>query len=103
MNSALKIQSLPKPIELIKKDPVKETEIESAVKELYSLLGWNTLPERLQRAVYQDVQSFSNELVFNYSSYDVEIRERKKRVHYWIGQYKAGNCTEETAVEMLLN
>jgi hypothetical protein len=103
MATALKIQSYQKPIELIKKEASKEAEILKGTQDVFELLGWNTLPERLQSAVYNDVQSFSNELVYNYSTIDTQIKERKKRIYYWIGQFKAGHCSEDTVVEMLIN
>ena len=103
MATAYKIQTLPKPFELIKKDESTENELNQLSAEVITLLGWDSLPERIKTTIFNDIRSFSNELMFNYTQINQEIRDRKKRIYYWIGQFKAGNCTEETAVEMLAN
>lgn len=103
MATALKIQSYPQPLELIKREVSLEKLIKESTDNLFDLMNWNELPESIKSAIYNDVSGFAAELNLQFTAIHPEQKERKKRVCYWVNQFKAGNCSEETACEMLVN
>lgn len=103
MTTALKIESFQRPLELIKKTCSVEELIAQSTENVFHLFGWNDLPKPIKEAIYFDVYNFSTELHLNFNAIDPQRIERKKRVCYWVNQFKAGNCSAETASEMLVS
>lgn len=102
MTTALKIESFQRPLELITKTCNVEEMITQSTENVFHLFGWNDLPKNIKEAIYSDVYNFSTELHLNFSAIDPIKVERKKRVCYWVNQFKAGNCSAQTAYEMLV-
>lgn len=76
-------------------------EQESDQTEVFALLGWDDLPQSLKEAVRLDMEAYRDELLGLYSSCDKGVKNRRKRVSYWIKAYREGICSEETALNAL--
>lgn len=100
MNTAL-AQTCSTPSQPVLKKVNMDLEHRKQRDELFALLGWSKLPEPLKDEIEMDVHGFVAELQGQYSSCDPYVRNRRKRVLYWVGCYTEGVCSLETAVSAL--
>ena len=69
--------------------------------DVFSLFGWNDLPETLKKAILTDMEAYRDELLGLYSSCCRNVMNRRKSVTFWIRAYQDGACSEQTALEAL--
>lgn len=104
MTTALKLHNQQSntetPVVLHKIDNALEAEDER-LNQIYEAMGWGDLPYRLKFEIALDIVGFYDELTGLYSTRDPFVLARRKRVLYWINNYRSGNCTLETAVSAL--
>ncbi|HKJ33128.1 MAG TPA: hypothetical protein VKA34_14925 [Balneolales bacterium] len=74
---------------------------DQALNEIYEAMGWGDLPYRLKFEIALDVVGFYDELRGMYSTRDPFVLARRKRVIYWINNYRAGNCSLQTILNAL--
>ncbi len=71
------------------------------LQEVFALMGWGSLPDRLKVEIKDDVSSMVDELKGRYSTCDPFVLKRRKRIHYWVENYRENMCSLKTAVEAL--
>lgn len=103
MNTALKLSDssfseVESPLQKV--DTTYQNEDER-LNQIYDALGWGDLPYRLKFQIAPDVVGYYDELIGMYSTCDPFVLARRKRVLYWINNYREGNCTLNTAVQAL--
>jgi len=69
------------------------------LQQIFSLMGWQELPDELKMEIKGDVSAMVDELKGNYSTCDPFVQKRRKRVIYWIESYMEGICSLETAIQ----
>ena len=69
--------------------------------DVFTLIGWNDLPDTLKKVIRPDMEAYRDELLGLYSTRDEGVRSRRKRISYWVKAYRDGICSEETAAGML--
>ncbi len=80
------------------KDAKKE---DQKLQQVFSLMGWATLPYRLKLEIKEDVIAMVKELKGRYSTCDSFVLKRRKSITYWVEHYQEGICSLDTAVEAL--
>ena len=71
------------------------------LQEIFSLLGWENLPDALKVEIKDDVSFMVDELRGQYSSCDPFVKKRRQSVTYWVNCYQDGICSLNTAIEAL--
>lgn len=74
---------------------------EHETPDVFELFGWMDLPNSLKKVIQIDMEAYRDEILGLYSTCDIGVKNRRKRISYWIKAYKEGICSEETAVNML--
>lgn len=102
MSTAVKLynQQLPDNPTLTKVE-TERTHEDLALNEIYETMGWGDLPYRLKFEIALDVVGFYDELRGMYSTRDPYVLARRKRVVYWINNYRSGNCSLKTVLNAL--
>ncbi len=88
------------PVVLHKVDTALQAEDER-LNQIYEAMGWGDLPYRLKFEIALDIVGFYDELKGLYSTRDPFVLARRKRVLYWINNYRSGNCSLDTVVNAL--
>jgi len=70
-------------------------------RDIFTLLGWEDLPEKLKETIRPDLNAYRDELLGLYSTCDHHVLNRRKRVSYWVNAYREGICSEETVLVSL--
>lgn len=73
----------------------------SELQEMFNMMGWGALPDKLKVIIRDDVAAMADELGGHYSSCDPFVRKRRQRVTYWVSCYRDGICSLETVVDAL--
>jgi hypothetical protein len=55
----------------------------------------------IKALLFNDVKDFAEEVLVPFTNITPEKLERKQRISFWMRQFKAGYCTENTLLEML--
>lgn len=76
-------------------------EEDERLNQIYEAMGWGDLPYRLKFEIALDIVGFYDELRGLYSTRDPFVLARRKRVLYWINNYRNGNCSVDTVVKAL--
>jgi len=71
------------------------------LQEMFRLMGWQDLPDRLKMEIKDDVSAIVEELEGQYSTCDPFVLKRRARVDYWVNCFQDGVCSLETALEAL--
>ncbi|MDX1637167.1 MAG: hypothetical protein R3281_04295 [Balneolaceae bacterium] len=71
------------------------------LQEMFTLLGWGDLPDKLKMEIKADVAAMVDELHGRYSSCDPNVERRRRSVTYWVSCYRDGICSLETAIQAL--
>lgn len=71
------------------------------LNEIYDALGWGDLPYKLKFVIASDVVGYYDELMGLYSTCDPGVIARRKRVAYWIENYRNHIASLETTLEAL--
>lgn len=88
-------------------EPVLRKVLREAEKEhrelqnMFELMGWGELPDRLKIEIKDDVSAMVDELKGQYSSCDPYVDRRRQRVVHWVSSYLDGICSLQTAIEAL--
>jgi hypothetical protein len=70
-------------------------------KDIFSMMGWEFLPESIKLSIAIDMIGFRDELNGLYSSRDPRVLARRKSIYFWVHQFADGKCTSETATKAL--
>jgi len=73
----------------------------SRLNEIYNALGWGDLPYKLKFAIASDVVGYYDELMGLYSTCDPGVIARRKRVAYWVENYRNHIASLETTLDAL--
>ncbi|MGD8747493.1 MAG: hypothetical protein PVI44_03430 [Balneolaceae bacterium] len=104
MNTAAKLTRKQPDVTL---EPVLRKVLKEAEKEhqellnMFNLMGWGVLPDRLKMEIKDDVSAMVDELKGQYSSCDPHVARRRQRVVHWVNCYLDGICSLDTAIEAL--
>ncbi len=104
MNSVAKTQTTK---EIFQVEPVLQKALiegrreHTELQEVFKLMGWGSLPDKLKIVIRADVAAMADELRGHYSSCDPFVKKRRERVTYWVSCYSDGICSLETAVDAL--
>jgi len=104
MNTATKItQKRPDAnLEPVLRKVLKEAEKEhQELQNMFQLMGWGMLPDRLKIEIKDDVAAMVQELKGQYSSCDPHVARRRQRVVHWVSSYLDGICSLDTAIDAL--
>lgn len=71
------------------------------LQKMFSLMGWDDLPDLLKIEIKDDVAAMVDELKGQYSSCDPYVQKRRESVTYWVSCYKDGICSLQTAIDAL--
>ena len=71
------------------------------LNEIYEALGWGDLPYRLKFVIASDVVGYYDELMGLYSTCDPGVIARRKRVSYWVENYRNHIASLETTLDAL--
>jgi len=74
---------------------------DARLNEIYEALGWGDLPYRLKFAIASDIVGYYDELMGLYSTCDPGVIARRKRVAYWVENYRNHVASLETTLEAL--
>lgn len=70
-------------------------------REIFEMMGWGDLPEKVKLAIAIDLIGFRDELAGLYSTNDPLVLARRKSIHYWITMLLDEACSEETVLNIL--
>jgi hypothetical protein len=84
--------------EALLENPVDE---DPRLNEIYEALGWGDLPYRLKFVIASDVVGYYDELMGLYSTCDPGVIARRKRVSYWVENYRNHIASLETTLDAL--
>lgn len=104
MNTAIKIsRNQPNTnLEPVLRKVLKEAEQQHReLQQMFELMGWGELPDRLKIEIKDDVSAMVDELKGQYSSCDPYVARRRQRVVHWVKSYLDGICSLNTAIEAL--
>jgi len=104
MNTAIKITQNRSAtnLEPVLRKVLKEAEQQHReLQQMFELMGWAELPDRLKIEIKDDVSAMVRELEGQYSTCDPHILRRRKSVTYWVNCYLDGICSLNTAIEAL--
>jgi hypothetical protein len=71
------------------------------LEEMFKLIGWGDLPDKLKFAIESDVRGYIDELNGRYSTTCAGVHRRRESVDFWVNSYIDGICSLETAVDAL--
>ncbi len=71
------------------------------LQEVFSMLGWEDIPDILKIEIKDDVTAMVDELEGQYSTCDPAVDKRRQRVTYWVDMYRSRICSLQTAIEAL--
>src|SRR5690625_745393 len=74
---------------------------ERELQEVFSLMGWESLPGEIKMEIRDDIRGYRDELTGRFSTTDPWVLKRRQRIDYWVRSYSAGLCTLDTAVQAL--
>jgi len=104
MNTAIKISQNRSAtnLEPVLRKVLKEAEQQhQELRQMFELMGWGQLPDRLKIEIKDDVSAMVDELKGQYSSCDPYVARRRQRVVHWVKSYLDGICSLNTAIEAL--
>jgi len=104
MNTAAKItRKRPDPtLEPVLRKVLREAEKEHhELQNMFKLMGWGELPDRIKMEIKDDVSAMVEELKGQYSSCDPYVARRRQRVVHWVQSYLDGICSLQTAIDAL--
>ena len=71
------------------------------LEEMFRLIGWEQLPDKLKFAIESDVRGYIDELNGRYSTTCAGVQRRRESVDFWVNSYLDGICSLETALNAL--
>lgn len=71
------------------------------LEEMFSLIGWEEVPEELKFAIEDDVRGYIDELNGRYSTTCTGVQRRRESVDFWVNSYLDGICSLETTLDAL--
>lgn len=71
------------------------------LEEMFNLIGWGELPDKLKFEIESDVRGYIDELNGRYSTMCAGVQRRRESVDFWVNSYLDGICSLETALEAL--
>lgn len=104
MNTAAKITQKRSDVNLepVLRKVLREAEQEHReLQNMFQLMGWSELPDRLKMEIKDDVSAMVDELKGKYSSCDPYVARRRQRVVHWVSSYLDGICSLQTAIDAL--
>lgn len=104
MNAAVKKQSLNETFEVepvLRKVLIEAEKEHNHLQEMFRLMGWGNLPDKLKIEIKGDVAAMVDELNGQYSTCDPNVLRRRRSVTYWVNCYQDGICSLQTAIESL--
>lgn len=104
MNAAIKKDTLNDTFEVepvLRKVLIEAEQEHDHLQEMFQLLGWGELPDKLKIEIKDDVSAIVDELNGQYSTCDPHVKRRRQSVDYWVSCYRDGICSLETAVQAL--
>lgn len=101
MNTALKTTNTFHPSPVLR-SIFRQAELQHRkIQQMFTLLGWEDLPEGLKYIIEDDVKGYVDELEGRYSTNCPLVQRRRESVDFWISSFQDGICTLNTAVESL--
>lgn len=89
-------------LEPVLRKVLKEAEREHReLQNMFKLMGWGDLPDRLKIEIKDDVSALVDELQGQYSSCDPHVARRRRSVVHWVNSYQDGICSLQTAIDAL--
>ncbi|MCC5926296.1 MAG: hypothetical protein JJU41_07005 [Bacteroidetes bacterium] len=70
-------------------------------EDIFSLMGWAEIPEKLKLTIAIDMIGFRDEVAGLFSTRNPNVLNRRKRIYYWVNEYLQGNCSLQNAVDAL--
>ncbi|MDZ7692920.1 MAG: hypothetical protein U5K69_17655 [Balneolaceae bacterium] len=104
MEAAVKKQSHDNTFELepvLRKVLIEAEKEHDELQEMFKLMGWGNLPDKLKVEIKNDVSAMIDELNGQYSTCDPHVLRRRQSVSYWVNCYQDGICSLDTAVDAL--
>ncbi|NBB76721.1 MAG: hypothetical protein GVY02_05020 [Bacteroidetes bacterium] len=101
MNAAKKVRRTPKSEPVLLSIFKKAEEEYKKVEQMFSLVGWEGLPDELKVEIEDDVRGYIEELEGRFSTHCPMVQRRRESVDFWVNSYIDGICTLETAVNAL--
>jgi len=71
------------------------------IEQMFTLLGWGSLPDDLKYVIKDDVKGYIDELEGNFSTNCPLVQRRRESVDFWVSSYRDEICSLETAVQSL--
>ena len=71
------------------------------LEEMFSLIGWEELPDEFKFVIESDVKGYIDELTGQYSTTCASVQKRRESVDFWVNSYLDGICSLETALDAL--
>jgi hypothetical protein len=69
--------------------------------EIFALMGWTEIPEKLKLTIAIDMIGFRDEVAGLFSTCNSNVLNRRKSIYYWVNEYLQGNCSADAAVNAL--
>ena len=101
MNAARKVKTTPNSEPVLISIFKKAEEEYKKVEQMFSLVGWEGLPDELKVEIEDDVRGYIEELEGRFSTHCPLVQRRRESVDFWVHSYMDGLCTLETAVNAL--
>ena len=101
MNAARKVKTTPNSEPVLISIFKKAEEEYKKVEQMFSLVGWEGLPDELKVEIEDDVRGYIEELEGRFSTHCPLVQRRRESVDFWVNSYMDGICTLETAVNAL--
>ncbi|HKI45948.1 MAG TPA: hypothetical protein VKA08_11515 [Balneolales bacterium] len=79
----------------------EQVDEDQRLNEIYEALGWGDLPYKLKFVIASDVVGYYDELMGLYSTCDPGVIARRKRVAYWVENYRNHIASLETTLDAL--
>lgn len=101
MNAAKKLSQVQKNEPILVSIFQKAEKEYKELEEMFKLIGWEELPDKLKFAIESDVRGYIDELNGRYSTTCAGVQRRRESVDFWVNSYIDGICTLETALDAL--
>lgn len=101
MESATKLYNRESGQPVLRKVDLEKQHEDEALNQIYAAMGWADLPYRLKFQIAPDIVGYYDELTGRYTTSDVFVLARRKRVLYWIDLYRTGRCSLDTIMDAL--
>lgn len=101
MNAAKKLPVTFNPEPVLRSIFIDAEKEHREVEQMFDLLGWSDLPEKLKFEIKSDVKGYIDELKGSYSTNCPFIQRRRESVDFWVNSFRDGICSLDCAIDSL--